>query len=151
MRCIWVRIETNSILMSGLLRSDIGAGGSSRIRCMIPNVRSIATLQLLVVDPLDHRAELGQLLLVAGRDLFDVARLNALHVGDRHEQVGIGRLVDRLLELGNVLANRLNRLVRHLVRHGDELAQTSTAATLTTLLGCCFSLTLDETTFSGPM
>ena len=65
-------------------------------------------LQLLLVHALDHGAELGQLLLVAGGDLFHVARLDASHVGDRVEQVGVEAAVDSLARLGVVLGDRLD-------------------------------------------
>ena len=56
-------------------------------------------LKLLVVDPLNHWAKLRQLFLVAGCDLFDVARLNALHVRDGAKQIGIGQRVNLLVAL----------------------------------------------------
>jgi hypothetical protein len=62
--------------------------------------------------------ELRHLLFVARGDLFDIARLNAVHVGDRHEQVGERELVDRLSAALHVLNDLADGRRRDLI--GDD-------------------------------
>jgi hypothetical protein len=88
-------MDTNSILISGLLRRTSGSRRKHPHPLHDADRPIQRDLQLLVVDPLDDGAEQLHLLFVAGGDLFDRARLKPGHVGDREEQVAnVAWLID---------------------------------------------------------
>src|SRR3546814_7194593 len=77
-------------------------------------------LQLLIIDALDNRPKLGQFLFIAGSYFLDITRLHALHVGDRHKQVGIACGVNLVIAALNLLRDRSDGLIRYLVRDDDR-------------------------------
>ena len=103
-----------------LLSTPLGGGGIRPLRAMIAENAGDQRLQQLVVQPLEHRPEHQHLLLAP---LVDLARgdLAAVGLGHHQEQVGVERLLDAALDLGDVGGERAE-VEAHVDRRPEALA-----------------------------